>query len=848
MQRAMSAAPSARPKTPLTRRRKLFSYETSACSCALLASLFTLINPHYFALPIATAALVVFLVIAAMLRKLDQGWLGFVLDHTNIGIVLSLTTAIITVSIAHAPISRAAVFLFITSSVMISASISALRLVPRTWAVNRLDSIALVAPSATGIITWLLCLQAVLLNSDLLRLCTNIMLSATALGTIVFAIRRSRNNTPLRQAPRHAPRPSFATTLSIGATGLIVVLCFTLAPHSQNLLFHMACFAVVLSALGRQAIIGANYSDAVQQLFHREQHYKSLIQNSHDVIALCDYRTQDITYISHGDLWQLNETQELLGTPLHRALGLCKETTQELFDRLRESNTTERIYGTIGDTTLEAVAQDWDGQALVTIRDVTEREHLRSSLHELAFFDSLTKLPNRHHIQDMLGTRIQEAPHTTAVLFIDMDRFKQVNDTAGHEAGDIVLQEAARRLQELTAPEIAVGRIGGDEFIAILDTQISHPKTLAENICQELSTPFSCSNKTYQLGASIGIAMAEPDVAPSELIRRADVAMYSAKHQKLGYTVYGHDLTAAAVAVVRRDATVADALRDERLELHLQPIIELANHTVSSSEALLRWRDKEGNVRSPQPLLSFATRSGQMRSITAWVLDTGLAALATAPRHANLAINIPPHDLLDPEFTNRLSEALTKHQVAPTQLTLEITENELIDQAQRTTAVLDNLNELGVGVMIDDFGAGFSSLAYLVDLPIKGLKIDRKFISALPNRPAARSIVKALCALARENGLVIIAEGVQSPEEAQWVRKLGAPMVQGFYYARPQSADLCGDLTSLTAWHRAQDPRNGHVRLTEQLQLDVRDNSPENHTSGNSLGESPYGRVMRNDP
>lgn len=425
----------------------------------------------------------------------------------------------------------------------------------------------------------------------------------------------------------------------------------------------------------------------------------------------------------------------------------------------------------------------------------------------LAFHDSLTQLANRarllHTLEDRLvsaRTREDPAPdEVTAVLFVDLDRFKQVNDTNGHAVGDEVLRQVARRLTVVartlaetdSSSQADLGRLGGDEFLLITSGRpLTELAQLAGEIRDSLSRPFEVGELTFQLGASVGIAtaLASEPVNAEELVRRADLAMYSAKRDHHGWALYDPGLSRRAVALAAGDVEVARALRDRRLLVHLQPMVEPGSRRVQMVEALLRWQDDTGAVREPTPLLDFARRSGQMEDLSYWVIESATAMLAG--ERTRLSVNVPPSVLCAPRFNDTLAELLARTGLPPGQLELEITEDQLVDLTPQAAQRMNQLRDNGIRIVIDDFGTGFSSLGYLLELPLDGLKIDRRFTHALPESEVARSVVRSVVAVAADVGLTVVAEGVETEAQHECVLQLGVELGQGFFYAAPGPAEL----------------------------------------------------------
>lgn len=587
----------------------------------------------------------------------------------------------------------------------------------------------------------------------------------------------------------------------VGATTLVALLAAAAFRSTST-----GGLVLGLAALTMAALLARHFStiDEFRSISSKveetEKYYRELVQNSSDVLLLCNPDDLTATYVSPSADRVLGPHRELQGQSLHRIIGSSRRVVSDIVGKISPEQPQARLDGKVQDRMVEAVANRHGEDLIVTIRDVTEREHLRTELHQLAFVDPLTGLANRHRIINRVEQMLRRETSNVAVLFIDLDRFKQVNDAGGHEIGDRVLVEVADRLSAVIDSTTQLGRLGGDEFVAIVNRSCTEPMPIAHQLAETLQAPFTMEGRTYQLGGSVGVAIPDGPTTAGELLRQADIAMYSAKRRHLAAVLYEGGMKSAAIADVDRDAAVAQALRQRDFELYLQPLVDLATGKVCGVEALIRWIDSAGKVRGPGELIEFARRTGQMNVITDWTMERALFAAQSAQPHIGLSVNLPPEELLDPNFATDLQRRIDRYGIRPSRLTLEITEDHLIEEAQQATSVLDNLRGMGVKVVIDDFGTGFSSLSYLLGLPLSGIKMDREFIQALPHRKSARSIVRSLADLCRENTMSLVCEGIETLDEHILVNELAGTIGQGYYYGMPQAARECGDLADLAVW------------------------------------------------
>ncbi len=462
---------------------------------------------------------------------------------------------------------------------------------------------------------------------------------------------------------------------------------------------------------------------------------------------------------------------------------------------------------------------DKNGQLIlyvIVLNDITQQKRAEQELRYLANFDTLTNLPNRSLLSERLSRAIVRAhreDNRIAVLFLDLDRFKDVNDSLGHAAGDRILRAAAARLQQTVGVHHTVARLGGDEFTVVLEN-LDTPDD-AERVAREIIMAFEApllldDRREIAISPSIGISL-YPDHAhvPTELLKQADTAMYQAKAAGRRTFMRYDD---AMDVVVRQRATISGALRKvlDRGELRLvfQPQMALAQGRITGVEALLRWHSDEHGEIAPADFIPMAEESGLILEIGEWVLREACLTLQRWRQHGltdlTVSVNVSVLQLLRGDFPEVVSRVLADIDLPPSALELELTESVLMANAEHTAAKLQAFRELGVSLAIDDFGTGYSSLAYLKRLPITTIKIDKAFIGDLTHDPEDAAITSTVITMAHSLGLNVVAEGVETDAQVQFLRDHRCDEIQGFWLARPLEAHAC--MAFIRNWRPAAAP------------------------------------------
>jgi diguanylate cyclase (GGDEF)-like protein/PAS domain S-box-containing protein len=428
--------------------------------------------------------------------------------------------------------------------------------------------------------------------------------------------------------------------------------------------------------------------------------------------------------------------------------------------------------------------------------DIAERKNAEKQIYRLAYYDTLTGLPNRAMLFTLLKQALTEAHRNRlhgAVLFIDLDRFKQVNDSLGHDAGDLLLKEVATRLDSCVRDEDVVSRIGGDEFVvALFDiTKREHAAVVAEKIIAALSQPIVITGHELLVSGSIGISVYPNDGDDAEtLIKCADIAMYRAKQGGGAeqFMFFSQEMNQRSLERLQLESNLRRALEREELLLHYQPQLDLATGKITGAEVLLRWKHGDGPMISPAQFIPIAEETGLIVPIGEWILETVCLKNkqwqeAGVPI-VKLAVNISARQFR-PQLPLLVERILQHHQLDPSYLELEITESVIMHKAESVIAMLADFQRLGVTLSLDDFGTGYSSLSYLKRFPIDTLKIDQSFVRGLPGDANDTAIARSIISLARNLNLSVIAEGVETVEQLEFLRTAGCDEIQGYYYSRP---------------------------------------------------------------
>jgi len=442
-------------------------------------------------------------------------------------------------------------------------------------------------------------------------------------------------------------------------------------------------------------------------------------------------------------------------------------------------------------------------------RAVTDRtrglEAANRQLRHLASHDSLTGLPNRLLLDDRVAQAIAQANrqgHEFALLVVDLDRFKLINDSLGHRAGDDLLREVAQRLKGAVRAVDTTARLGGDEFVILVDGPATHAEAMGigERAIEAMRPALRLLGIDVHISPSIGIAFYPRDgVTVDALLARADAAMYSAKeHGRNNVQCYAEGMSTATQDRVRLESELHEALRNGQFELHYQPKVDTSTGRVNSAEALIRWRHPRRGLIPPKDFIAVAEECGLLDAIGEWVLRQACREAKSwqqeGLRPMRVAVNLAPSQFRLTNLVDQIRHALEAAQLDPQYLEVELTESAVMSDAEESIVILESISRMGVLVSVDDFGTGYSSMSYLRRFPIDKLKIDRCFVEEMTRRPEDASIVRAIISLAHSLHLKVIAEGVETPEQLALLTELGCDQYQGFYFSPallpPQFVDL----------------------------------------------------------
>ncbi|WP_232465170.1 EAL domain-containing protein [Oleiphilus messinensis] len=600
--------------------------------------------------------------------------------------------------------------------------------------------------------------------------------------------------------------------------------------------------ATVESALSKKLLESAH--GAMQRRLQRsEELHRYIVNSSPDIVFMLD-KEGKFTFLNNKIEKILGfKKRELLGqkytaiiaeNELKKARYLFQQNTAvnkgirnfEMHLKSSDSNRPDRFF----DITIFPIERktgksfNAEGQSLNptfigtygTARDITERKEAEDFINFQAYHDLLTRLPNRSLFKDRLNLAIAQAKRNSerlAVMFLDLDRFKVVNDTLGHAMGDRLLQAVSARLEGCLREGDTLSRFGGDEFTLLLPEINSREdaRKIAKKLIQELKEPFKLGDHDVFIGVSIGIAMyPEGGISVEQIIQNADVAMYHVKSRgKDGYQFFVSSMNTPSSNRLILERDLRKALEDDQLKVYYQPQVNAQSGEIIGVEALVRWHHPEKGVLSPSQFLPLAEETKLIVDISNWVLKTACNEVKKwfqeGYHNIRLAVNFSPKQIEHPRFVQALIAQLKRYDFPAEKLEIELTENVIMNDLENMVKTLSMLAENKITIAIDDFGTGYSSLSYLHTLPIHTLKVDQSFVKNIQEKRNEACIVNAIVAMAQGLKLNIVAEGVETETQLKYLKALGCQEVQGFYFGRPQPAEY---ILTLLAEHKNSQQKN----------------------------------------
>jgi diguanylate cyclase (GGDEF)-like protein/PAS domain S-box-containing protein len=611
---------------------------------------------------------------------------------------------------------------------------------------------------------------------------------------------------------------------------LPVPILFVLAASSGSAWMGYVC-AAISGFIAAAVISWIAFKSHVQRQESADSRYKAIIDQANDGVVIVDARTQAVSYTNPAFLERLGYTgAEAQALTLRDIFADGDAAPESVLARLRGANSQMALNmqhrcknGSLIDIEVRCNALDVDGRDVlayvthdVSLRRKAEQQLIENQhrLDRMAHHDQLTGLPNRHHLAAFLPNAIAEAQATASMLgvvFLDLDRFKHINDTRGHETGDKLLQEVASRLRAVVRDSDVVIRMGGDEFVVVFRNVKSYDEVTlgAGRIIETLNQPIIIDQHPLQTTGSVGVSVFPRDGSDMvELLKHSDTAMYQAKDRgRNNVQMFSHAMNRKLKHRVAVEASLREALRLKQLDVHYQPFVNLLTRKVVGLEALIRWRHPMHGMVPADQFIPVAEETGLIVPMGNFVLHRTLQNMS-AWRKAGvplvpMSLNIAPAQLQRGELQSTIATLLKTHGLRPEMLQLEMTERAMFDPrvpgGESRQDTMARLRDLGVKIAIDDFGTGYSSLSYLKNWRVDALKIDRSFVRDLVTDSSDLAIVSAIIAIAKHLQIQVIAEGIEGYQQAEILRRLGCSVGQGFLFAQPMPAEQCVKLLADSA-------------------------------------------------
>ena len=593
--------------------------------------------------------------------------------------------------------------------------------------------------------------------------------------------------------------------------------------HTDENLKRVIVWAITMPAT---AILVGTLKHHAERTYLRQNLLEQFFKFSPDAIVIID----STGYIAHAN----NQTEKIFGYPLPELFGQpvdilipanfaahLKQQFDEDGDKphLLTMDSNLNLFGRRKDGSefpveiTSGLLQSGDGRLLLSIvRDITERRQADETIHFLAYTDPVTNLPNRIRFRELVQEAMQaglKEQRPIAMLLMDLDRFKEVNDTLGHVRGDNLLQQVGLRLRSVLFPPDVVARLGGDEFGILLPrlAATGDVELVVKKLHDCLEAPFMIDGILISVETSIGVAtMPEHADDADTLLQRADIAMYRAKQMASNYAVYAPEFNPHSPEKLGLMAELREAIEQNQLLLHFQPKLDLKTGRIVGNEALVRWQHPRLGFLFPDKFIVAAEQTGLISPLTCWVLIDALTHCQNGRRDGiqlRVSVNLSARSLHDPQLLKMVEGALKATGAEPSQLMLEITESAIVLDPKRAEENLVALNRLGVYLSIDDFGTGYTSLSSLKNLPINEIKIDRSFVTNMLTNKKDEMLVRSVIDLGHNFGLTVVAEGVETKEVLEVLGALGCDEVQGYFISKPQDCDL------LKSWFSASPYKIG---------------------------------------
>ncbi|WP_103109676.1 bifunctional diguanylate cyclase/phosphodiesterase [Brevibacillus reuszeri] len=543
-----------------------------------------------------------------------------------------------------------------------------------------------------------------------------------------------------------------------------------------------------------------------EEVRQSEEKYRIIAENTSDIISMID-RNGDFLYLSpaHKSVWAHDVPDEEIRNMLDWIAGEDRDNflyaIEHTFSSRKEYMVecrlnTKRDKPIWTETKLNPIVDEHDNvTCLIQVtRDITERKQSEELIHYLAYHDALTELPNRRMYVQHLGKEIMQAKRfhsNMAVLFLDLDRFKDVNDSFGHDVGDLLLIEAAKRLKSCVKPGDMVGRLGGDEFTVLISnlTEREEAATVAEEIMQVMQQPFHLNGQAFNISSSIGISLFPQDGDNAEdLLKRADTALYTVKSRgRNGFDFFDPSMEAKSLERILMENELRKAIEQEHFQIYYQPKMDIKTGTLTGMEALVRWVHPELGIIPPNRFIPIAEESGMIIPLGEWILKE--ACKQNKRWHdqgyeLKVSVNLSVRQIYQKDLLDMIKATLEETQLEPEWLELEITESIFV-KMDEATVVLQQIREIGIQISIDDFGTGYSSFSYIKSLPVDTIKIDASFIRDVHHNQESQAIVKAIVTIADSLNMKVVAEGIELNDQVAALQENGCGHGQGYLFSRP---------------------------------------------------------------